>query len=197
MFDGQTEILRLLLESADKDKYTPGVIHKIVELDAMDIWAGIWETVLDSELDTSWLLHLAVSYQNLQFVKHFIKNYPDSVLSTAHIYDSLCLHAVLKSTRKVALGTTNDANIQEPRNGSHYPLWYNNRTWSQTGWTKRTADGQGTQAEIRRELVMETIKKTQTMQKLLEILESSEGIFSQRSRCECLKLSLVNVSPCP
>ncbi|KAK0640567.1 hypothetical protein B0T16DRAFT_460740 [Cercophora newfieldiana] len=185
--DGPTEILRILLRYAEKDDYTPGVIHKIVQLDAMDIW----EMVSDQELDTSWLLHLAVSHHNLQFVKHFIKKYPESVISKAQVHDPLWPHAVLKPPPKTT-GVGNDAasqNTEEESTEKHYPLWYNNSIRKpSSGWTKRTADDPEPHAGIRRELVMETIKRTETMQKLLEILEGSE----ERIKELCFELSQFN-----
>lgn len=153
--DGWTGILLSLLEHARSIEVFNGeVVQKIIELGFMDIWE---KRPLDVELDTRGLLHLAVYYQNIGFVKLFAQKYPHSV---SH-------KALVRGTEKL---------VGDKRQG-YYPLWYNNKIWEDSKWCNRPA-GKPASHEIRSELVTATIRGTDHMQALTEIFEQSAGMYT-------------------
>ncbi|KAK0654007.1 peptidase S8/S53, subtilisin/kexin/sedolisin [Cercophora samala] len=89
-------------------------------------------------------LHFAVMHQNLEFVKMFVEEYKETVTQTAAMRDT------------------------DGKAG--YPLYFNNWKWdkSKAKWVEHTGS-----PEIRTTLVIATIRETDKMQDLSEILQLS------------------------
>ncbi|KAI0526729.1 hypothetical protein F5B22DRAFT_655851 [Xylaria bambusicola] len=92
-------IAQKLLEKVEKqDVITRMIMKEIITAGAKEVWEAIKEPMLKNDLKAC-LLHMAVNYQNREFVKTFLNKYPDSVNQKQAIEDGGTLE---------------------------YPLWYNN-----------------------------------------------------------------------
>ncbi|KAK3938154.1 hypothetical protein QBC46DRAFT_441511 [Diplogelasinospora grovesii] len=155
----ETIIYSLIQHAVTSDVFNSAVVKKIIELNLQDVWSKWRKLHPNVQLDTSCLLHLAVLHQNLEFVKIFAVDYPESV------------------TAKAAIPGTDGHR--------YHPLWYNNRNWdsSKSKWV----DWSGS-PEIRTEIVTATIRRTEKMQVLSEILQQS----AEKVRELCFDISLFN-----
>ncbi len=150
--EARAKIVRSLLNCATKAEFNGEVVRKVIKLGLTDVWEGQCRGLV---LDTSYLLHLAVVCQNIDFVKLFMGDYSETLAKKA-----------------LVPGT------EEPKKGAeeqgYYPLWYNNKVWKDLKWVDRP-DGQRGSAEIRAALVTETIRTTDKLYLLSDILRQSAG----------------------
>ncbi|KAI0593784.1 hypothetical protein F4775DRAFT_596851 [Biscogniauxia sp. FL1348] len=140
--NSKKKIVYSLIKYAENcEVFNVTVMKKIIELNLQRAWTERHHGV---QLDTSCLIHLAVFHQNLDFVKVFLRDYPDSV--------------------------TTKATIPDTDGHSYYALWYNNRTWdsSKSKWLERSGS-----PEIRTEVVTSIVRRIEKMQALSEILQQS------------------------
>ncbi|KAK0610020.1 hypothetical protein B0T17DRAFT_585395 [Bombardia bombarda] len=137
----------LVQHARTKEVFNMAVVEKIIGLNLREVWDKRHK---DVQLDKSGLLHLAVCHQNLDFVKIFVAEYPDTV--------------------------SDKAEISRTDGGDHYPLWFHNRKWdsstSPSKWVP-PEERKKVRDEIRNEIVNATIRRTDKMQKLSEILQES------------------------
>lgn len=109
----RTKIVYTLVEHAKTNHvFNKEVVQKIIECNLDEVRKKRRPQV---QLDTSRLLHLAVFYQNVNFVRKFVAEFPDSVSQKALV-----------------------PRMEKPKDDGkghgYYPLWYNNKMWENSRW---------------------------------------------------------------
>jgi len=157
MDSSNLQVVNKLLDKPTEAAFDRNVVDRIIQKGLKDVWTKRPRSIA---VDTTYLLHLAVFYQQEGFVGTFVKDYPKSIVSTYKMPDT--------------------------DEKTYYPLWYNNKRWDRTKWVDR--DRTATTESIRAIITTATIRQTDKMQELSQILQQS----AERVRELCFDISRIN-----
>lgn len=90
-------VCKLISHAPTKEEINDEVFKKIIQLNLKRAWESINENI---KLDTSGFLHIAVQCQNAEFVKMFMKIYPESVFQQVDERYALWHNNCLASTQR-------------------------------------------------------------------------------------------------
>ncbi|KAM0502201.1 hypothetical protein ACHAP8_003737 [Fusarium lateritium] len=136
-------IAELLVSRIQDPLHVDDIAESIIATGSMKVWQACPGSMLSHKLKGH-LVHLAVKHQRLNFVQHFLKEYPDSVREL----------------------WGDDKHI-----GEQYPLWYNNH--DKEG-NKIPKPFNTVRDNIRNEIVTKMIHKIEEMEKLSDAFNTCE-----------------------